>query len=149
MERDYDYLGGKYGTYYWDSDEFFKDLEKYTGKAKLGLKKFTLKLKEDVWFNFDEVYNLQTQRMWEKGIKDVDNATDARLEEFADDFDFYFEKLSGKKWGNLDFCSQEDGLALSYEIVDAYEEFLGEKLGKTAESVKTTSGVNSKGEICW
>ena len=147
MERDYDYLGGKYGTYYWDSDEFFKDLEKYTG-AGFGFKKFTMKLKEDVWFNFDEVYNLQTQRMREKGIKDLDN-TYARLEEFADGFDFYFEKISGKKWSGIDFYSQEDGLALSYNIVDAYEEFLGKKLSKTAESVKTTSGVNSKGEISW
>lgn len=149
MERDYDYVGGGYGTYYWDSDKFLKDLEKYTNKSKLGFKKFTMKLKEDIWFNFNEVYDLQTQRMWEKGIKDVENATDARLEEFADDFDIYFEKISGKKWDDLDFYSQEDGLALSYDITDAYEEFLGEKLAKTAESVKTTSGVNSKGEICW
>ncbi|MBP5457618.1 MAG: hypothetical protein J6Y37_14095 [Paludibacteraceae bacterium] len=144
MERDYEYVG--YGTYTWDSDKFFKDLEKYTG-AGFGFKKFTMKLKEDIWFNFDEVYNLQTQRMWENGIKDL--GTDARLEEFADNFDTYFEKFSGKKWGDLNFYSKEDGLALSYEITDAYEEFLGKKLSKTAESVKTTSGVNSKGEICW
>ena len=148
MEKDYDYIGGGYGTYYWDSDKFFKDLEKYTG-AGFGFKKFTMKLKEDVCFDFNEVYNLQTQRMWQKGIKNIDCA-DARLEEFADDFDiFYFEKISGKKWGNLNFYSQGDGLALSYEIIDAYEEFLDKKLNKTTESVKTTSGVNSKGEICW
>ncbi len=147
MERDYDYVG--YGTYSWDSDKFFKDLEKYTGKSKLGFKKFAMKLKEDVWFNFNEVYDLQTHRMWGKDIKDVDFSAEARLEEFADNFDFYFEKSSGKKWDDFDFYSQEDGLALSYEIVDAYEEFLGKKLDKTTESVTTTSGVNSKGEICW
>ena len=146
MERDYEYVG--YGTYSWDSDKFFKDLEKYVGKSSLGVKKFTMKLKKDIWFNFNEVYNLQTQRMWAKGIKDTDS-TDARLENFADDFDFYFEKFNGKKWNDFDFYSQEDGLALSYNITDAYEEFLNEKMGNKTEPVSTEVKRNHNGEISW
>ena len=111
MERDYEYVG-RYGTYTWDSDKFFKDLEKYTGKTKFGFKKFTLKLKEDVWFNFNEVYDLQSKRMWEKGFKDMGN--DARLEEFADNFDIYFEKISGRQNAFPFLFSYPNGLLRSF-----------------------------------
>lgn len=145
MERDFDF---GYGTYTFDADKFYEDLKKFSDRNLLGIKRFDVMVKDEIVLNFYDIYSLQTQRMTAEGVKDL-NSIDDRVEEFADCFNFYFEKFTGKKWKDLAFHTEYDDISFSYSITDSYEDFLKETMGKKSECVKPVSKFNDNGEISW